>query len=408
MEFFNYDYCIKLNKQNEIDRLNVNINNIKKEIDIKKTHIKTILESYIKYNCIIKFKLLNLKHIIIKFILNINTNKQLIQDNTNKVNSINERINKLNSIKYNYTLYKFNIQQLTNSDDIYINKSNYTICKLLKFYSKDYSLNCSYLKNYSINKNINININILYIFILYCNNNHNLSDNINIFNNIIINLSKLVYKKNKRLYIILNTYLCNEHINTDYINCILYKIVNLYKLFNLNKDIKEFFKIKVKNNIIIKTLYNDKYHLLKNNNNYNNNKIKTNKIVNSKIKLYNKLYLSVYKKHNSMCITINKYEKNIGKLNDLLNIFNNKLITLNNEIEDIDLINCPVELKQKCIKLDNANNICCICLDPISIGIKTSCNHIFHIYCINLYIYYILNNEMNNINILCPLCRNYI
>ena len=135
MEFFNYDYCIKLNKQNEIDRLNVNINNIKKEIDIKKTHIKTILESYIKYNCIIKFKLLNLKHIIIKFILNINTNKQLIQDNTNKVNSINERINKLNSIKYNYTLYKFNIQQLTNSDDIYINKSNYTICKLLKFYS---------------------------------------------------------------------------------------------------------------------------------------------------------------------------------------------------------------------------------------------------------------------------------
>jgi hypothetical protein len=40
MEFFNYDYCIKLNKQNEIDRLNVNINNIKKEIDIKKTHIK--------------------------------------------------------------------------------------------------------------------------------------------------------------------------------------------------------------------------------------------------------------------------------------------------------------------------------------------------------------------------------
>ena len=83
-----------------------------------------------------------------------------------------------------------------------------------------------------------------------------------------------------------------------------------------------------------------------------------------------------------MCITISKYEKNIDKLSNLLKVFNDKYIRLNNEMLDINLINCPNELKQKCIEFDNDNHTCCICLDPIKTGIKTSCNHIFHIYCI--------------------------
>ena len=87
-----------------------------------------------------------------------------------------------------------------------------------------------------------------------------------------------------------------------------------------------------------------------------------------------------------MCKSINKHEKNIVKLTDLLNIFNNKFILLNNEIQDVSLVKCPSELQQKCVNFNDNNHTCCICLDPIKTGIRTSCNHIYHIYCINLYI----------------------
>lgn len=361
MEFFNYEYCTKLNRQNEIDRLNITINNIKKDIDIKKTHIKEILESYIKYNCLTKLKLLNLKHIIIKFILNLNNTKKLIISNTTELNNINNEIDKINSIKFNCSLYKNN--NIFNDT----NKLNY----------KEYS-------------------------------NNTLETNINIFNDITLQLSKLVCKKNKKLYNILNKYLYDETFNLKDIDCIIYKILNLNKLFNLNKDITDFFKIKKNNNIKNKTLYSNKKILLKIIKKNEINEIKTHKKLDNKIKLYNKLYINVYKKHNNMCKSINKHEKNIVKLTDLLNIFNNKFILLNNEIQDVSLVKCPIELQQKCVNFNDNNHTCCICLDPIKTGIRTSCNHIYHIYCINLYIYSILNNQIDNINIICPLCRKYI
>lgn len=396
MEFFNYDYCIKLNKQNELDKLNVNICEIKKEIETKKINIKNILESYIKYNCLIKFKLLNLKHIIIKFILNIYNTKKISNNNTIILNNINNEVNKFNSVQYNLLLYKLNKSNNENSNNIlYVNKLNHTICKLSNIYSV----------NNDINNSVEINIDLLFIHILEYINNNGLTNCINIIKNITINLSKIVYKKNKKLYTILHNYLCDGKLN---INEIVYKILNLYKLFNLNKDIIDFLKIKEKNSTIIKSLNKDKKLLLKNNINNNDKKLKLHKNVNNKIKLYTKLHIHIYKKHNNMCITISRYEKTIIKLTDLLKVFNNKYFRLNNEILDINLINCPIELRQKCIEFDNDNHTCCICLDTIETGIKTSCNHIFHIYCINLYIYSILINEIGNINILCPLCRNYI
>ena len=385
MEFFNYDYCIKLNKQNELDKLNINICEIKKEIETKKTNIKTILESYINYNCLIKFRLLNLKHIIIKFIISIYNTKKISNNNTIMLIDINNEVNKFNSVKYNLLLHKLN---KTSDQSVYVNNLNHIICKL----SNKYSV------NNNINNTVEINTNLLFIYI----NNRYVA---NIINNIVINLSKLVYKKNKKLYGILHNYLQDNKLN---INEILFKILNLYKLFNLNSDITEFFKIKKENGVIIKLLNKDKASLLKKNKNNDDKTLKSHNNVNNKIKLYNKIYLCIYKKHNNMCITISKYEKNIVKLSNLLKVFNDKYIRLNKEMLDITLISCPNELKQKCIEFDNDNHTCCICLDPIKIGIKTSCNHIFHIYCINLYIYSILNNEIGNINILCPLCRNYI
>ena len=385
MEFFNYDYCIKLNKQNELDKLNINICEIKKEIETKKTNIKTILESYINYNCLIKFRLLNLKHIIIKFIISIYNTKKISNTNTTAIIDINNEVNKFNSVKYNLLLHKLN---KTSDQNVYVNNLNHIICKL----SNKYSV------NNDMNNTIEINTNLLFIYI----NNRYVA---NIINNIVINLSKLVYKKNKKLYGILHNYLQDNKLN---INEILFKILNLYKLFNLNSDITEFFKIKKENSAIIKLLNKDKTSLLKKNKNNDDKTLKSHNNVNNKIKLYNKIYLCIYKKHNNMCITISKYEKNIVKLSNLLKVFNDKYIRLNKEMLDITLISCPNELKQKCIEFDNDNHTCCICLDPIKTGIKTSCNHIFHIYCINLYIYSILHNEMGNINLLCPLCRNYI
>ena len=151
-----------------------------------------------------------------------------------------------------------------------------------------------------------------------------------------------------------------------------------------------------KNQSNIKLLYNDKKLLLKKNIKNNYNKENLHKNINSKIKLYNKLYKSVYKKYNNIYKIIDKYEKNVKKLTDLLNILNNKFLILNNEIENGNIIKCPNELIKKCIKFDSTKYTCCICLDSIKIGIKTSCNHVFHIYCINLYIYSIINNEINN------------
>ena len=138
MEFFNYDYCIKLNKQNELDKLNINICEIKKEIETKKTNIKTILESYINYNCLIKFRLLNLKHIIIKFIISIYNTKKISNNNTIMLIDINNEVNKFNSVKYNLLLHKLN---KTSDQSVYVNNLNHIICKLSNKYSVNNNIN---------------------------------------------------------------------------------------------------------------------------------------------------------------------------------------------------------------------------------------------------------------------------
>ena len=234
MEFFNYDYCIKLNKQNDLDKLNINICEIKKEIETKKNNIKTILESYINYNCLIKFRLLNLKHIIIKFIISIYNTKKISNNNTTALNHINNEVDKFNSVKYNLLLHKLN---KTSDQNVYVNNLNHVICKL----SNKYSVSSD------INNTIEINTNLLFIYV----NNNSLTNCNNIIKNIVITLSKLVYKKNKKLYNILYNVLYNDNLDKDKI---LYKILNLYKLVNLNKDIIVFFKIKKVNINIIKSL----------------------------------------------------------------------------------------------------------------------------------------------------------
>lgn len=384
MEFFNYEYCRKLNKHNELDKLNLSIADIKKDIEVKKQNIKTILETYINHNCVTKFKMLHLKHIIIKYILDINNTKKLIKNEYEIIDNIDNNITKYKSINYNLIMHLYTY--------VYdYKKIDYTIYKLIKYYK--------ILEDNDTQLDTQSNIILLYNFII----NNNVTEFENNLKYITFNLKKTVLKKNKKLYDLYYNNTINNK-NTDNI----YKLLNLHKLINLNKEIIKFNKIKLKNIYEIKILYNQKKKILRSYKIYMNCLYKLHRTINIKIKLYNKLYNIIYKKSNNIYNIINKYEKNIDNLNKLLETFNNKSIELKNEINNINPEDYPSELNDKCIKFNDQTHTCCICLEHISTGIKTSCNHIFHIYCINLYIYSILNNQINEINIICPLCRKYI
>jgi len=62
--------------------------------------------------------------------------------------------------------------------------------------------------------------------------------------------------------------------------------------------------------------------------------------------------------------------------------------------------------KQFCIE-NNINDNCSICLNKLDYCIKTKCSHHFHYSCMISYIYNIIENS-SIINILCPICRQYI
>lgn len=388
MEFFNYEYCRKLNKHNELDKLNISISDIKKDIEIKKQNIKTILETYINHNCITKLKMINLKHIIIKYILDINNTKKLLKNDYKIIDNIDNNIIKYKSINYNLLAHFY-----TYSYDY--KKIDYTIYKLIKYY-KILEDNDTQSDTQSNTQSDTI---LLYNFII----NNNITEFENNLKYITLNLKKIALKKNKKLYDLYYNNTINDK-NTDNI----YKLLNLHEFINLNKEVLEFTKIKSKNMYEVKILYNQKKKILKSYKIYMNCLYKLHRTINVKIKLYNKLYNIVYKKSNNIYKIIDKYERNITNLNKLLETFNNKSIELNNEINNINPEDYPPELNDKCIKFNDHTHTCCICLEYINTGIKTSCNHIFHIYCINLYIYSILNNQINEINIICPLCRKYI
>ena len=72
MEFFNYAYCTLLHKNNEKDNLNILISNVHKDIEKKNTNIKTILYTHLRNIKSKKYSKLDIKHAIIKLIIEIN------------------------------------------------------------------------------------------------------------------------------------------------------------------------------------------------------------------------------------------------------------------------------------------------------------------------------------------------
>lgn len=388
MQFINeesYNIIYKYNKLNQkinIDTLE--ISNLEKKkrgnetiLDIQENVFYTIIEQ--KCEILKKYKFQ-----IIKNAINYNKNKQII----NLIYKlINNNQNEL-SLLHNTKIYKYNNEFYSNKINLEYNKlillnkfkhnNNDKLYNLFYNYiKKDCIINnnstkedlCKiYIKNKIINifskkdiKNININF-ILYIYNNHIGNNYNIYDlllfiyNINIYKyklkNIHNNLKE--YFKNKKLF---------EKLKNS--NTKLYKDVK--KTYKKND-----FIIKKSNQILIKYKYNEKI--------INNQFIKYNKIKND------------YKK-NIIDININ-----IGYLKEILIINNEKLLKIENLLNNFNKIFG---------KKYNINDTCSICLNDLDYSVKTKCNHHFHYNCILLYICNILNDE-TNINIICPICRQYI
>ena len=196
-------------------------------------------------------------------------------------------------------------------------------------------------------------------------------------------------------------------INNNNLTLDLFITINLYftKLKLVNLEFLEYIKYKNSKKKQLNKLYN------------NNNKsqkiieknIKSNELLNKKSEdiknkyEYIQKYIIVQEKKNLK--TQFNFVKNIHELNIRIDLHNQLLKDYKNQVEELqNLLKDTDESKGE--KIDNSES-CMICLDNISYGIITKCNHKFHHSCINLYIFNIIN-QLHNIEIKCPICRQFI
>lgn len=434
MEFFNYDYCSLLHKNNEVDKLNILIGNIKKEIDTRKHKLEDNIQSYIKKNYFSKYKQLNTKYMVIKSILQLHKTKKIIQSNTNQLNFCNQILFQNQSLQFALhkcksltdTGYYLNNMKYYKLFDVYINKLNNGICKQanvsnnLSYYKSSIFIDNIHYSNLSYKQNLNFYIaavknklcknnikimNIQFNELLNILNKYNSLESLNKINksDFYINLIDI----DNTIYINL---LYEHNIYLDAIQQILNKILQYDKIISINRELKSFFKIKLELSNDNKKINKEIKQLIKNNNTFFNNSNKLLKHINCNVQLFTKIFQESNQKRKDMRTVINKFENKINSLKYDLYEYNSKIALIKNDLDGMDKIKCPSILKNKLISIDASMNItCCICLNIITTGVKTSCNHIFHIHCINVYIYSIINNNLNNnINITCPLCRSCI
>lgn len=302
----------------------------------------------------------------------INNNNNLIKSYSNSLNHINYNniIKKKSQIKI-FSKYEYIINSINNLK--YFNINSIEINKL----EKKYKLLTKVLtKLFDCNNNLNdMDITILdikskntnfyyYIYIKHINPNYTFS--FDIFNDIILYFTKL------------------NKLNIEFIEYI--------KFYNLSK--KNIIKLKNNNikynNIILKNIKANELILKKSEdikNKYN----------------YIQKYIIIQEKKNMK--TQFNFVKNIHELNIRLDLNKEILKGYKIEIEKLqDLLKSNDLIKGKI--LHNSDQ-CVICLDEITHGITTICNHNFHHSCINLYIFNILN-QFNKIEIKCPICRQFI
>ena len=235
-------------------------------------------------------------------------------------------------------------------------------------------------------------------------------------------------KTSNAIYIIQSSFNINYIIKKDIkyinINFIIYLFIN-YKIIDINSDI----------NILFLYIYN--FHIYKYNLKNLHNSLKEyfkqkksiEKLQTINIKLYKDLKKTfkkndlIIKKSNQIIIKYKYNEKILTnqyiKYNKIKDDFHKNILDIDINIlyltENISIVNHKINKLEKILnnfnkiygKNYNITDTCSICLNKLDYSIKTNCNHYFHYNCIILYICNILNNEIN-INIICPICRQYI
>lgn len=389
MDFFDKD---------NYDNLN-NINNLNKKIKIltielkeyeakKKNNIyflkiqNDIFDQMFnkKYTLLRKYYIRIIKNAIVIY-FNKKKNKDLntlITNNNNNINSIYVDINQIdifNNIEKK-SLLKLKYKYQHAIDDIN-NINNRYLLKLEKKYNSIINLtNNIYDQKITIH-DIKSNNEIFYNYIYISNlANNNLDNDRDLANN-----------KNLTLDLFISIHL----------------YFNKLKLVNL--EFLEYIKYKNSKKKQITKLYNNNnksYKIIQKN-------IKSNELLNKKSEdiknKYNYMQKYILIQENKNLKTQFNFVKNIHELNIRIDLHNQLLKDYKDQVENLqNILKETDEIKGH--KLKNSEQ-CMICLEDISYGIITKCNHKFHNSCINLYIFNIFT-QLNNIEIKCPICRQFI
>ncbi len=380
MDFFDKDNYANL----------ANINNLNKKIRIltmelkeyeakKKNNIYFLKIQNDLFEKMFKKKYILLKKYYIRIIKNaiiIHFNKQknkdlnkLINCNNNVINSIYVDINQINIFD---NIEKKSLLKLKNKyQQIIEDINNKKLLKLEKKYNSINNLNNNLYFNLTI-YDIKSNNDVFYNYI----NNYNLINTPSLENN-----NKLTLD----LFININLYFTKlKLVNLEFLEYIKYKNSKkkqLNKLYNNNNKSQKIIEKNIKSN----ELLNKKSEDIK-------NKYE-----------YIQKYIIVQEKKNLK--TQFNFVKNIHELNIRIDLHNQLLKDYKNQVDELqNLLKDTDETKGE--KIENSEP-CMICLDDISHGIITKCNHKFHHSCINLYIFNIIN-QLHNIEIKCPICRQFI
>jgi hypothetical protein len=393
MEFINeesYKNIVKYNKiNNKINNALIEINNLQKKkkgnesiLVMQETIFYNIIES--KLNLIKKYKFTIIKNVInyYKNQLIIKVLNKLILKNknnllNNKINKIffTDNINNKLHIEYNKIklLNKYYINENYEKLDNLLNQCAKKILKDNPIKNDNIYILKQYLSNINFNKKDIKYISINFILYLFKYNNTIDLDNIDKYHNNIYKILLFIYYlsiykiKIKLLHNELKDFFKQQKFNNK-LNC------NSEKLL---KDIKKSYK---KNDIIIK---------------------KSNQLI-IKYKHTEKHIKNQFMKHNKIK---EDFRKNITDI-DLNIILLKEMLIIHNKKK---------ELLEKIINKDNIkysfcndiNDNCSICLNKLDYCIQTKCSHHFHYNCIISYIYNLLENS-SKIDIICPICRQYI
>lgn len=382
MDFFDKDNYANL----------ANINNLNKKIRILTVELKEYEAKkknniyFLKIQNDIFDKMFKKKYSLLrKYYIRIIKNAIIIHFNNQKNKDLNKIINNNNNIINS-------IYVEINHIDVFNNIEKKSLLKLKNKYQNAIN-NLNEINN--LNNKYLIKLEKNYNSIIHLINNNSKLDYITIYD---------IKSYNKTFY---NYIYSNNLSNIREFTLDLFISINLYfnKLKLINLEFLEYIKYKNTKKKQLNKLYNTNNKSQK----IIQKNIKSNELLNKRSEdiknkyEYIQKYIIIQEKKNLK--TQFNFVKNIHELNIRIDLHNQLLKDYKNQVDELqNILKDTDEIKGK--KLINLEP-CMICLEDISHGIITKCNHKFHHSCINLYIFNKLN-QLNNIEIKCPICRQFI